>query len=975
MICHNITILDGEESIVDISFKLKSSIALVGQSGSGKSLTLKAILGLLPSNLSSTLDIEAPFKIIRGDTVTFVPQNAFTAFSPMTRLKDQWLNSLDDIDELFELLELDISLMDRFPSELSGGQLQRVIVAMALSSKPRLLLLDEPTTALDPKLREEMVKILLQLQERFGFLILFVTHDIEVAKNLCQDIVVLKDGRVVEQGSSIEILKNPKELYTRRLIEAGFARNGNQLAYVFKKRHRLYARYDELPGYLVEALVAVEDTKFFEHHGVNPDAIIRAIVTDIKAGKFVEGGSTLTQQLIKNKLLSNEKKLARKIKEAILALKIEHELTKEEILERYLNEIFFGNGYYGIKTAAKGFFHKDLQELTLKESAILVGLPNAPSYLNPVKHYKRSLIRANAVLYRMKSIGWLDEQEYIEAIKETPKVYKTTLTQNIAPYIVDEVQRRFKGRLGDIRTGGYQIYTTVDMRQQKIARDAINFAYKKALKKYNESPKKSTLNGAMVSVESSSGDILAMVGGVDYKRSAFNRITQTNRQPGSAFKPFIYQTALDMGYNPASKLTDLARTFQYYKNGERVIWSPKNYEGDFKGFIRLREALVHSRNLATVNLVFDIGVSTIRKRLSLLDVPHIPRDMSIALGNLGLSPLKMAQIFSVFANSGHMIEPRLVSKIISKEGAVIYETRPKEITNFTEPQQAYLMTDILKDVIQRGTGRKAQVSGIELAGKTGTTNDNVDAWFCGYSPTIETIVWFGRDNNSRIGKKATGGILAAPAFAYYYKELLKIYPDTPKKFQRPDGIYNGVINGKEELYTDISPLPNSKASMDEERREQIERVEESSDYVAQEEDVDPTDTISSEQNEQSDREDDTLLGLFGDVGSSKPKAETITDDKFFIESDDRVSTTIDNKSIVLHPRASSNSKRNSLEVTDGADSQIVELHPKAKGDTDKYIVDDKKSIFDKESQDKSDALHPERKLPKSTDAEDSGTLF
>jgi len=223
MICHNITILDGTESIVDISFEIESSLALVGQSGSGKSLTLKAILGLLPSNLKSRLEIEAPFEIIRGDTVAFVPQNAFTAFSPMTRLKDQWLNPLDDIGELFELLELDTSLIDRFPSELSGGQLQRVIVAMALSSKPRLLLLDEPTTALDPNLREEMVKILLQLQERFGFLILFVTHDIEVAKSLCRDIVVLKDGIVVEQGSSIEILKNPKELYTRRLIEAGFA--------------------------------------------------------------------------------------------------------------------------------------------------------------------------------------------------------------------------------------------------------------------------------------------------------------------------------------------------------------------------------------------------------------------------------------------------------------------------------------------------------------------------------------------------------------------------------------------------------------------------------------------------------------------------------------------------------------------------------------------------------------------------------
>jgi penicillin-binding protein 1A len=587
-------------------------------------------------------------------------------------------------------------------------------------------------------------------------------------------------------------------------------RNGEQLAYVFKTRHRLYARYDELPGYLVEALVAVEDTRFFEHKGVNPDAIVRAIVTDIKAGKFVEGGSTLTQQLIKNKLLSNEKKLARKLKEAILALKIERELSKEQILERYLNEIFFGNGYYGIKTAAIGFFHKDLSELTLKESAILVGLPNAPSYLNPVKHYKRALARANSVLYRMKSIGWVTEQEYIRAIKETPQVYKTTLTQNIAPYIVDEVQRRFKGRLGDIRTGGYQIYTTVDMKQQKIAREALKYAHTKALKLYKESPAKTTLNAGIVSVESKTGDILAMVGGVDYKRSAFNRITQTVRQPGSAFKPFIYQTALDMGYNPATELTDLSRTFQYFKGDKRMIWSPKNYEGDFKGFIRLKEALVHSRNLATVNLVHDLGVSTIRKRLELLDVPHIPRDMSISLGNLGLSPLKMAQIFSVFANYGHMIEPRLVSKIVAKEGAVIYETRPKEIADFTYPAQAYLMTDILKDVVKRGTGKKAAVEGIELAGKTGTTNDNVDAWFCGYSPTIETIVWFGRDNNHRIGRRATGGALAAPAFAYYYRELIKLYPDTPRVFEKPDGVMSALYKGKTELYTETSPLPSNK---------------------------------------------------------------------------------------------------------------------------------------------------------------------
>jgi len=618
-------------------------------------------------------------------------------------------------------------------------------------------------------------------------------------------------------------------------------RNGEKLAYVFKKQHRLYARYDELPSYLVEGLVAMEDTRFFEHSGVNPDAILRAIVKDIRAGKFVEGGSTLTQQLIKNKVLSNEKKLARKIKEAILALKIEHVLTKEEIIERYLNEISYGNNYYGVKTAADGYFHKDLSELTLKEIAILVGLPNAPSYYNPLRHYKRALNRANNVLYRMKSLGWISERYYLKAVKESPKVYRTSLRQNIAPYVVDEVVRRFKNKLGDVRTGGYRIYTTIDMKQQRIAREAVKYAYDRVIKRYHEDPKTSKLNAAFVSVDSATGDILTMVGGVDYKKSAFNRVTQAQRQPGSAFKPFIYQTALDMGYNPASPLTDLARTFQYYSNGKPKIWSPKNYERNFKGFISLREALVHSRNLATINLVSDIGVSTIRKRLAFLDVPHIPRDMSIALGNLGLSPLKMAQIYTVFANKGHMIEPRLVSKIVSKEGAVIYETRPKEIADFTTPEQAYLMTDILKDVIKRGTGRNAQVKGIELAGKTGTTNKNVDAWFCGYSPTIETIVWFGRDNNRPIGKGAIGGATAAPAFAYYYRHLLKLYPSTKRTFDIPEGVFIGEYEGCKELYTKISPLPKRKTSADAYRQRDPE-----ADYYADDDGYMISDSVEDE---------------------------------------------------------------------------------------------------------------------------------
>ncbi|HGZ69805.1 MAG TPA: penicillin-binding protein, partial [Nitratifractor sp.] len=470
--------------------------------------------------------------------------------------------------------------------------------------------------------------------------------------------------------------------YTPNLSTQILDRNGKLLGYIFKKRHRLYAKYNEIPISVVEGVVAMEDTMFFEHHGVNPDAILRAVIKDIKAGAFVEGGSTITQQLIKNMYLSRKKKLSRKLKEIILAYKIEQKLSKEEILERYLNIISYGNNYLGIKTAADGYFRKPLNELSIKESAMLVGIPNAPSYYNPLRHYERVLKRANLILNRLYKLGWLTKTEYENAKEERPKVYKTSLAQNSAPYIVDEVVRRFKKRFSDLKTGGYKIYTTVDLEKQKIAKEAIRDGLSKTLKSIHEDTNSSDLNGAMVVTENKTGDILALVGGAEYAKSSFNRATMTKRQPGSAFKPFVYQTALDSGYNPATKLTDLARSFKYKVGGVEKIWSPQNYEKNFKGFIPLREALVHSRNLATINLVYDLGVEKIRRRLAMLDVKNIPNDLSISLGNLALSPLKMAQIYTVFSNSGHMIEPRLVGKIVSKQNAVIYETRPKEIAHF-----------------------------------------------------------------------------------------------------------------------------------------------------------------------------------------------------------------------------------------------------------------------------------------------------
>lgn len=579
-------------------------------------------------------------------------------------------------------------------------------------------------------------------------------------------------------------------------------KNGKTIGYIFKEHHRLYATYDEMPRSLIEALIAIEDTRFFEHNGVSPDAIIRAVFKDIKAGSFVEGGSTITQQLVKNKLLTSEKTIGRKVKEAVLAMKIEDELTKEQILERYLNEIFFGNGYYGVKTAARGFFHKELKELTLKEVAILVGLPNSPSALNPVKHYDKSLNRANSVLYRLKTLGWIKDDVYFAAIKETPTVYDTPLAQNLAPYITDEVVRQYGKEIEDLQTGGYTVYTTIDLKQQKIAEESVEKAYENAMRM---SPS-SSLNSALISIDSSTGSILAMVGGVDYAKSAFNRATQAKRQPGSSFKPFIYQIALDSGLSPSTQVSDEPIEFAYTDaSGNKKIWKPQNYHGESsRGSISIRDALIKSSNLATVNMLNTIGLKNVRSKLGSLGIENIPDDMSISLGNLSVSPMQMAKIYTIFSNGGKIMEPVLVSKIIDRDGKIVFRSSNETKMVFTSPDQAYLMTNILQDVVRRGTGTGASVGGIELAGKTGTTNNSVDAWFCGYSPTVETVIWVGRDDNKPMSRNITGGSVAAPAFASYYQKLIRLYPRTKRFFTIPDGVES--ING--EVGTQRSPIPD-----------------------------------------------------------------------------------------------------------------------------------------------------------------------
>ncbi|MDD2896988.1 MAG: PBP1A family penicillin-binding protein [Aliarcobacter sp.] len=605
-----------------------------------------------------------------------------------------------------------------------------------------------------------------------------------------------------------------------------FDKNGKLIANTFKEENREYVKYDDIPARIIEGLVAIEDTQFFEHHGINPDAISRAIIKDIKAGGFVEGASTLTQQLIKMLILTREKKLLRKVKEALLAIRLETVLTKEEILERYLNHVYFGHGYYGIKTAAKGYFNKDLYELSLKEMAILVGLPRAPSFYDPTKNLKISLARANQVITRLNTLGWINNVQFENSMKEIPEIFNQTLTKNKAPYAVDYAISLLSTDIPDILYGGYKVYLTIDLDAQEIAQESLKSSYEDALKRdldFRKSEKKpdndtyvKELNGAVISMESATGKILALAGGIDYNQSVFNRAFQSKRQAGSAIKPFLYQVALNNGYNPASQLIDISRTYNYTVGGVEKKWQPKNYGGKFEGIVSLRDSLTQSRNLSTLNLVTDVGLHTVTEELKNFGLKDVQENLSITLGSMSVSLVEFSEAYSMFSNNGTQVKPYIIEQIVNKSGqSLTFEPQTKELQ---KPEQIYLMTSILTDVVAKGTGKAAQVPGIEIAGKTGTTNDNVDAWFCGYSPSIQTIIWFGKDNNTPMRKTETGGKIAAPVFATFYKKYLEIHPEIPRNFIMPQNVYTSEINGKNEFYTDISPIPDEEIQVQPENK-------------------------------------------------------------------------------------------------------------------------------------------------------------
>jgi penicillin-binding protein 1A len=598
--------------------------------------------------------------------------------------------------------------------------------------------------------------------------------------------------------------------YNPPLTTQFFDRNGKLVADIFDKEHRLYVKFKDIPPRVIETLVATEDTTFFINHGFNIEAIFRALIKDLKAGKKVEGASTLTQQLVKIMYLNRKKSLKRKIKELFIAMKIDKMISKTKILEIYLNQIYLGHGYYGIKTASEGYFHKSLKDLTLKEIAMLIALPKAPSYYSPTKHYEKNIIRANTILRRMLTLGWITKDEYKKAIFERPKVYNTTLTRNKAPYIIDMALKELKKKYPDIKTGGYKVKLSIDLDIQKLTKESVKWGYSRLRKRFDEND--STLNGAMITINSKTGDILGAVGGVDYKKSNFNRVIQSKRSIGSAIKPFVYQIALNLGYNPESKIPDVSRTYKISDdindtNNTHKYWHPSNYEKNSLGYITLRKALVHSRNLATVNLASLIGIENVIKGLYFFGFDDIPsKDMSVVLGSSGMSLLKLAEEYTLFSNYGVKVKPRLILEILNpKKGLdVKYLTKKDDIL---DEDQAYLMIDILKDVVKKGTGIRARLKGIEVAGKTGTTNNFRDAWWCGFTPSTTTIIWYGNDNYKTLGKNMTGGKVSAPVFKYFYTKLLRIHPELSRYFKIPKGIKYFSYKGKKYPYTKISKPP------------------------------------------------------------------------------------------------------------------------------------------------------------------------
>jgi penicillin-binding protein 1A len=557
--------------------------------------------------------------------------------------------------------------------------------------------------------------------------------------------------------------------------------NHNRKIAEFYKERRIVIPLQQMSETLIQAFISAEDSRFFTHKGLDLFSIIRAFFKNVEAGSIVQGGSTITQQVVKSFLLSPEKTYERKIKEAILAYRLDQSFSKEEVLFLYLNQIYLGHGAYGVEAAAQNYFGKSADTLDLAECSVLAGLAQAPSKDSPFTHPDRAKNRQLYVLTRMMEEGHItDEQAQTASRKALDIRPRQNLFLEHVPYYTEHVRQYVEETYGAdaLYTGGLEIYTPVDVDLQKMALEKLEDGLK-ALESRHTYPDSIRPQGSLLCMDLKTGRVLAMAGGRDFRENQFNRAIQARRQPGSAFKPIIYAAALDKGYSPVSRVYDTPLAIP--DNGK--IWRPTNYDKRYYGPLPLRKALAKSRNIPVVRVLQDIGIEYAIAYARMLGITSdLNRGLSLALGASGVSLLEMTTAYSVFANQGAMMKPVFVTRIVDRFGKEIYaaDFQPDRAM---EPSTAFLMNSLLQSVITEGTGYKAKKLNHPVAGKTGTTNDFRDAWFIGYTADYITGVWVGFDIERSMGKGETGSTAACPIWLDFMQELLKDQP--VKEFPEP----------------------------------------------------------------------------------------------------------------------------------------------------------------------------------------------
>ncbi|MHB8940191.1 MAG: penicillin-binding protein 1A [Desulfobacteria bacterium] len=559
-----------------------------------------------------------------------------------------------------------------------------------------------------------------------------------------------------------------------------FDRNNRVVGEIYLEKRNVVP-FKAIPPHVVNAFVAAEDANFFRHKGVDYIAIARAIVKDVLSGGFSQGASTITQQTVKSLFLTPEKTIGRKLKELILAYRIEKKLSKDEILYLYLNQIYLGDGAYGVEAAAQTYFGRGVSTLTVAEGALLAGLAQAPSRYSPRGHIDKARARQRYVLRRMAEVGFLDKDTAERAYDARLALAPPSTFRSKAAYFIEHIRNYLQEKYGPdaMYRSGFRIYTTIDGRLQEAAYDALT----QGVHRIEEANRYQGLQGALLCMDPATGGVLAMVGGVDFAASQFNRALQARRQPGSAFKPVVYSAALDKGKTLVSTVDDspieLVRS-------ETEIWKPKNYDGTFLGPIPLLEALAKSRNLATVRLLNEIGVDTaIRMARDLGIESPIERNLSIALGSSGVTPLEMVTAYSTFAAGGQRPTPFFIREVQDAKGRVLERTEPK-VVQAIAPETAYLTIRLMQEVLRTGTAASAGRLSPNLAGKTGTTNENTDAWFIGGSPDLMAAVWVGFDTPASLGRRQTAASVALPIWTQFFGRALGHVPD--REFPVPAGI-------------------------------------------------------------------------------------------------------------------------------------------------------------------------------------------